>query len=103
MYASLQRVPLWKSDGTPGGTVLVKDILPGPGDGLSNSRLVAIGNTVYFAAIDGVNGRELWKSDGTDAGTVMVKDLYTGFGNFSSGSPQGLTNVNGTLFLPRAG
>ena len=92
-------VELWKSDGTIGGTVLVKDILPGTGDALSGSSLVAIGSSVYFAAIDGSFGRELWKSDGTTAGTVMVKDINPGSGNFSSSSPAGLANVNGTLFF----
>jgi len=91
---------LWKSDGTILGTVLVKDILPGAGDGLAGgSSLVAIGNTVYFAASDGSVGVELWKSDGTAAGTVMVKDIYPGFGNFSSSNPAGLANVDGKLFF----
>ncbi|MDZ4806473.1 MAG: T9SS type A sorting domain-containing protein [Candidatus Eisenbacteria bacterium] len=85
------------------GTVLVKDIAPGPGDGLaSGSPLVAIGNTVYFAAIDGAFGRELWKSDGTAVGTVMVKDIFTGSGNFGNSNPAGLANVNGKLFFRAA-
>jgi hypothetical protein len=40
---------------------LVKDIFPGS----SNSYplyLTALGNTLFFRANDGVNGRELWKS-----------------------------------------
>ena len=37
-----------------------------------------IGGISYFAASDGVHGRELWKSDGTAVGTVMVKDLIPG-------------------------
>jgi len=90
---------LWKSDGTVGGTVLVKDVSPGPDGGLAGSTLVVIGNTVYFAASDGVVGRELWKSDGTAAGTVLVKDIYPGFGNFGNSNPAGLANANGTLFF----
>jgi ELWxxDGT repeat protein len=90
---------LWKSDGTAAGTVLVKDIRPGP----EGSRLifgmgpmVDVNGTLYFAADDGAHGRELWKSDGTEAGTVLVKDIKPG----PEGSgPSSLANVNGTLFF----
>jgi ELWxxDGT repeat protein len=55
-----------------------------------------VGNTLFFAANDGVNGLELWKSDGTAAGTVLVKDINPG----SSGSyPRNLTVMGNTLFF----
>ena len=60
------------------------------------TNLVEVGGTLYFAAFDGVNGRELWKSDGTQAGTVMVKDIRPGS---LSSSPDKLTNVGGTLYF----
>jgi len=50
---------LWRTDGTDGGTTLVKDINPG----LDSSRiglLTVVGNTLYFKADNGTNGRELW-------------------------------------------
>lgn len=53
---------------------LVKDINLLP-SGSSPREFVAIGNVVYFAASNGVTGRELWHSDGTAAGTVLVKDI----------------------------
>ena len=68
---------LWKSDGTAAGTVMVKDINPGP-DGSNPSDLTNVNGTLYFEANDGPNGAELWKSDGTAAGTVMVKDIDPG-------------------------
>ncbi len=90
---------LWKSDGTAAGTVLVKDKDSSPGSSLSGSFfqfLTAVGNTLFFRADDGVNGRELWKSDGTAAGTVLVRDIRPG----SSGSlPLFLTAVGNTLFF----
>jgi ELWxxDGT repeat protein len=75
-------VELWKTDGTPQGTALVKDIHPGTARS-TPMYLTAVGGAVYFTADDGEHGVELWKSDGTAAGTVMVTDLAEG-----SGSPR---------------
>lgn len=79
---------LWKSDGTPNGTVLVKeDITP--------SNLANVGSTLFFSATDGVHGYELWKSDGTPDGTFMLKDINPA----GDSSPFHLINVYGTLFF----
>src|SRR4051812_28875939 len=40
-------IELWKSDGTPGGTVMVCDIVPGP-TGSTPGKLTAVGNTLFF-------------------------------------------------------
>ncbi len=86
---------LWKSDGTATGTVLVKDINPGPGSSIGFEAGAAdVNGTLFFDANDGTNGAELWKSDGTAAGTVMVKDILAGPG---SSDPVDFVNVNGTL------
>ena len=95
---------LWKSDGTEGGTVLVKDIntnvIPNYYSNYtlasSPSNLTNVNGTVFFSADDGSDGNELWKSDGTSAGTVLVKDVQSGA---PSATPGNLTNVNGTLFF----
>ena len=65
---------LWKSDGTAGGTAMVKDIRPGSGSS-SPQHLTEVGGVLYFVANDGANGYELWKSDGTAGGTAMVKNI----------------------------
>jgi ELWxxDGT repeat protein len=72
---------LWKSDGTPGNTTLVKDIHPGTGLSSEPYNLTDVSGTLYFTADDGTNGSELWKSDGTLDGTAMVKDINPGSGS----------------------
>ena len=106
---------LWKSNGTEAGTVLVKDIFSGnesgsygysgPPNNSDPQNLTSVKGTLFFTANDGTSGVELWKSDGTGSGTVLVKDIFPGTSEPSYGSPypnssspQGLTNVNGTLF-----
>src|SRR6185295_16930613 len=87
-------VELWRSDGTPAGTKLVKDIYPGGSS--SPSFLMNVAGTLFFLADDGTHGTELWRSDGTAAGTTLVKDILPGTGN---SGPTSLTNVAGTLFF----
>jgi ELWxxDGT repeat protein len=73
---------LWKSDGTPDGTILVKDIAPTnyvavyPSYGLT----VARGLTFFFGN-DNTHGCELWRSNGSSAGTMMLKDIVPGPGS----------------------
>ncbi len=62
---------LWRSDGTPAGTRLVRDILPSLNSVEVNDKMVAVGDEVFFSVLS----QELWKSDGTEAGTVRVKAL----------------------------
>jgi ELWxxDGT repeat protein len=96
-------VELWRSNGTPGGTTLVKDINPGSAAGLpaypGYSAVVA--GRVFFAADDGTHpGGELWMSDGTPGGTVKVRvngrdglSLFTGIGGKT------MANANGSLIF----
>lgn len=68
---------LWKSNGTAGGTSLVKDIYPNNGNSYPN-KLINWNGTLYFWADNGSISYELWKSDGTSAGTVLIKDILSG-------------------------
>lgn len=84
---------LWKSDGTPIGTQMVKNINP-----IGNSNLTNLYNfngTLYFSADDGVNGAELWKSDGSLGGTVMVKNINP----IGSSTPGEFLGIGNTLYF----
>lgn len=67
---------LWKSDGTPGGTRLFKELNQGP-QGSNPSDFTPVGKTIFFSAHrqEPWTGAELWKTDGTSDGTVLVKDI----------------------------
>ncbi len=86
---------LWKTNGTPAGTVLVLDINPGAGSA-DPDWLTMVNGILFFRADDGVNGMEPWRSDGTAAGTMMIKDINPG----SPGSfPNNLLALGDTLFF----
>jgi ELWxxDGT repeat protein len=83
---------LWKSDGTTGGTVLVKDFSPTaysqPG------KLTSFGGALYFGAWDGIE-TELWKSDGTTGGTTIIYDMN----GSNSSNPSFLTPHGDLLYF----
>jgi ELWxxDGT repeat protein len=89
---------LWRSDGTPAGTYMVKDI--NPGEASSNGDgIIAANNLLYFTAETPDLGQELWTSDGTNTGTHLVKDLFPGtFGSL----PSQFVLINGTVFFATA-
>ena len=90
---------LWRSDGSPRGTIPLLPIGIDPGNfGFFPSDLANVGGILYFTANDGTNGYKLWKSDGTATGTVLVKDIQRG-GPDASSEPFQLTNVAGTLYF----
>lgn len=88
---------LWKSDGTAGGTILVRNINPSGGSGPRD--LTDVDGTLFFTADDGVHGRELWKSNGTLPGTTMVLEINP-FGDIGTQLNQlYFTAVQQTLFF----
>jgi ELWxxDGT repeat protein len=76
---------LWKSDGTPEGTVLVEDIHPSGSALPFTPSFVVVDRTLYFVAEDGRHGAELWRSDGTRRGTQLVEDIAPGAASSSPG------------------
>jgi ELWxxDGT repeat protein len=96
---------LWRSDGTPDGTLLVKDIKPGPEGSFSSAsgsgdRLADVEGTLFLRLVDyTVSGTrsELWKSDGTAEGTTLLKEFHKPAG--ASGKVlSGVIGVNGKAF-----
>jgi ELWxxDGT repeat protein len=77
-HTSASGLELWRSDGTPEGTGLFKDLNPGPGGSMGSAPMVQVGNSLFFNASDGIHGQELWKSDGTPEGTQRVADIAPG-------------------------
>lgn len=70
---------LWKTDGTPNGTVLVKSFDspsngPAP-NGTSFGAMAVLNGVMYFSAGDSARDYGLWRSDGTTAGTYAVKNI----------------------------
>lgn len=90
---------LWKSDGTSGGTRLVKDINAGAMPS-NPSSLPNVNGTLFFTAREDVHGRELWKSDGTEAGAVLVANLAPGSEGSNVG---GLTAAGDNLYFMYGG
>ena len=66
---------IFKSNGTNGGTSVLKDIVPGPGDSGAEDFVSTGPKETFFRAWDADHGEELWKTDGTTRGTVLVKDI----------------------------
>jgi len=75
---ALDNDELWKSDGTSGGTLKVKDINLTGTVGSDSGYFSVVGDTLYFSATDGTTGRELWSSQGTEATTIRVTDINSG-------------------------
>ncbi|MBP6333980.1 MAG: T9SS type A sorting domain-containing protein [Bacteroidia bacterium] len=83
---SVNGYELWKTDGTPTGTVEVKDIYPGA-IGSNPHFITSFNGKIYFIAKDAMNGWELFCSDGTAGGTFMLKDIVPGpAGAFNDGT-----------------
>lgn len=64
---------LWKTDGTPAGTTLLKTI--NVFGGASYAYLFTNYNNELFFRADDNSGNALWRSDGTTQGTVKVSNI----------------------------
>jgi ELWxxDGT repeat protein len=88
---------LWKSDGSPGGTLQVKDIAPPIGSVSQSSNpdnLTNVDGVLFFEA-GGPHGYELMRSDGSEGGTTEVKDIDPSGSSF----PAQLAAIGGQLYF----
>lgn len=83
---------LWKTDGTPAGTLQVKEISIGHA---FPHEFNSVSNLLIFSAQDTNNNHEPWVCDGTESGTFLLKDINPTGSSF----PKRLTPVNETLFF----
>ncbi len=80
---------LWKSDGTPDGTMIVKEGTKS-GAWLYSEGLTNVSGELFFSAYVS-DSAWLWKSDGTESGTVPVKEIRV---------DDGAIGANGLLYFP---
>ncbi|GEO11026.1 ELWxxDGT repeat protein [Segetibacter aerophilus] len=91
---------LWRTDGTPAGTTMVKDITTTPSVATSTQfgQFINLGNIFIFSVTAGeflTSTSQLWRSDGTSAGTTLIKD----FGTFSGFFPVFFFPFNGKIYF----
>ncbi|TKK71570.1 T9SS type A sorting domain-containing protein [Ilyomonas limi] len=91
-------IELWATDGTSGGTQMVKDINPGNNDGVEYNNLAFYTTTgIYFIGDNGDSGSEPFITDGTADGTELVADINTHNGNGSD--PTYMFLFNSQIYL----
>lgn len=86
---------LFRTDGTLGGTTMVRDITSG-GPTENGGDFTPTPDRLYFKADDGKHGTEVWSTDGSAGGTVMVRDIRA-YG--LSSNAQGLVFHRGRLYF----
>lgn len=104
---------LWSSDGTPSGSGIVLDIVPGPGSPVDNfpadrgggtvnvaTQLVAGAGRAFFVVNDRVHGAELWVTDGSTEGTELVRDIMPGR---QGSNPSALVVIDGVAVFSACG
>lgn len=68
-------IELWATDGTAGGTTLVKDISRGSSNPKS---FTVVGDRLWFSVTDNSGNSGIWSTNGTTEGTVPIKTEGTG-------------------------
>ena len=90
---------LWKTDGTPLGTVAVRDGFRGA------QNVTVAGGRIYFAAVTEADQQDLaypdalWSTDGTAAGTVLLRRFE---GLYGPVSLNGFVEYHGRVYFRAA-
>lgn len=89
---------LWATDGSPAGTVRVRETGSGSmgSAGCPQEMARLPGGSWHFAACSPAAGCELWRTDGTPEGTAMLIDTQAGA---LSSSPSSLTVLGDRLYF----
>lgn len=86
---------VWRSDGTPGGTVALFRV-PRSYRGQIIQSIEPVGDRVYFVANASAAGRELWVTDASPAGAHLLADLTPGPFSTTFGE---IAGANGELYF----
>lgn len=86
---------LWRSDGSPDGTYMVKDINPGTGSSLPTS-IIVVNNKLYFSVNADADGWQPYVSDGTAAGTNIIINIGSEIPHIYA---EGFVKVNNSVFF----
>ncbi|MDG1549102.1 MAG: hypothetical protein P8Q94_03520, partial [Candidatus Poseidoniaceae archaeon] len=94
---------LWKTDGTPSGTVMVKDVYTGSNSALGDKYFSAqlftsTDDYLYFSVKTGTTNADhaIWRTDGTTAGTQLVKSGLVAIGDVTIGN---VVYIRGTQYF----
>jgi ELWxxDGT repeat protein len=89
---------VWKTDGTPVGTIPLPEIVPGPGSS-SPWGFAAAGGRVFFVASDPAHGSELWAID-VAQGAVAVDDAFVDEGDSGTATARFTVRLESAATLP---
>lgn len=70
-YDATNGKEIWKTDGTPAGTMMLKDVKAGTGSSQTAGFCKIPSTTLFIAQSIGLESK-LWKTDGTTAGTEQI-------------------------------
>ncbi|WP_294088940.1 FG-GAP-like repeat-containing protein [Sphingomonas sp.] len=88
---------LYRTDGTPQTTSIVREICVGRCNGVvTDAGTAAVGATFYFAGSAPDSGQELWRSNGTAASTQLVADINPGA---SGSNARNFTRVGNLVYF----